>query len=86
MYEKEFQTLIINEIKKDLRKHDKRDSALTLLVETFSDFTHDHKFTYWLSSKLDYQCGHTIKIKTCYKIFIAVAIGYSKISNVTDTC
>ena len=43
MYEKEFQTLIINEIKKDLRKHDKRDSALTLLVETFSDFTHGYR-------------------------------------------
>ena len=34
----------------------------------------------------DLSCHHTIEIKACYKIFIAVAIGYSKISNVTDTC
>ena len=52
-YEEEFQALIINKIK-DLRKQDKRESALSLLIETFGDFIHAHKFISWLSSKLDY--------------------------------
>lgn len=43
-YEEEFQTLIIKKIKQDLRKHDKREFALVLLIETFGDFIHDHKF------------------------------------------
>ena len=51
-YEAEFRALIINKIK-DLRKQDKRESALSLLIETFGDFIHAHKFISWLSSKLD---------------------------------
>ena len=43
-YEEEFQTLIFKKIKQDLRKHDKREFALVLLIETFGDFIHDHKF------------------------------------------
>ena len=43
-YEEEFQTLIIKKIKQDLRKHDKREFVLVLLIETFGDFIHDHKF------------------------------------------
>ena len=58
-YEEDFQTLIINKIKYDLRKHDKRESALTLLIETFGDFIHDHEFISFLSSKLDYYPGRS---------------------------
>ena len=52
-YENEIQTLIIKKIK-DLGKHDKRESALTLLIEPYGYFIHDHEFISWLSSKLDY--------------------------------
>ena len=40
-------------------KHDKRESALTLSIETFGDFIHDHEFISFLSSKLDYYPGRS---------------------------
>ena len=48
---------MINKIKEDLRKHDKRESALTLLLEEFDDFIHDLKFISCLSFKLGYYPG-----------------------------
>ena len=48
---------MINNIKEDLRKHGKIESALALLIETFDNFIHDHKFIFWSSSKLDYYPG-----------------------------
>ena len=70
-YEKEFQILIINKIKEDLRKHNKRESALILLIETFDDFIHDHKFISWLSFKLDYYPGRLKSlINNTKKLFV----------------
>ena len=56
-YEEELQTLMINNIKEDLRKRDKREFTLILLMETFGDFIHDHKFISWLSPRLGYYPG-----------------------------
>ena len=56
-YEEELQTLMINNIKEDLRKRDKREFALILLIETFGDFIHDHKFISWLSPRLGHYPG-----------------------------
>ena len=56
-YEEGFQSLIINKIKEDLRKHNKRESVLTLLIEAFGDCIHDRKFISWLSFKLAYYPG-----------------------------
>ena len=71
--EEEFQTLIINKIKEHLRKHDKRESALTLLIETFGDFIHDHKFISWLSSKLDNYPGRSTSLKSeTKKVFVPI--------------
>ena len=38
-YEEEFQALIIKKLKEDLKKHDKRESALTLLTEKFVEIS-----------------------------------------------
>ena len=70
-HEEEFQTLIVNKIKEDPRKHNKKESALTLLIETFGDFIHDHKFISWLSSKLDYYPGRLKSlINNTRKVFV----------------
>ena len=52
----EFQTVIINKIKEDLRKNNGK-YVLTLLIETFDDFIHVRGFISWLSSKFDYSPG-----------------------------
>lgn len=62
-YEEEFQTLIIKKKKQYLRKHDKREFALVLLIETFGDFIYDHKFIPWLSPKLEYYPGQLGSLK-----------------------
>ena len=69
-HEEEFQTLIVNKIKEDPSKH-KKESALTLLIETFGDFIHDHKFISWLSSKFDYYPGRLKSlINNTRKVFV----------------
>ena len=71
-YEEEFQTLIINKIKEDLRKQDKRESALTLLIETFRDFIQDHKYVFCLSSEFDYYPGRLKPlINDIKKVFVS---------------
>ena len=52
----EFQTVIINKIKEDLRKNNGK-YVLTLLIETFDDFILVRRFISWLSSKFDYSPG-----------------------------
>ena len=59
--------------KEDIRKYNERESTLKLLMETFGDFIHHHKFISWLSSKKEYYTGRLkFLINSTKKSFVKI--------------